>query len=119
MKQEINGVGFGVFGYHDNYILLLDEAGEPSHVVASKLVPADGRASDARIQGLTGGLGSATAVDELRELPLPRAYRLRIVVEAEPLTNEETAALLAAARARAKRLYDEPDGCECSGPHSR
>lgn len=119
MKQEINGVGFGVFGYSDDYILLLNEAGEPAHVVASKLVPSDGRASDSRIQALTGGLGSATAVQELQERPLPRAYRLRIVVEAEPLTSEETEGLLAAARARAKRLYDEPNGCECGSPVDR
>jgi hypothetical protein len=111
MKREISGVGFGVYGFADDYILLLAEDGEPDHVQASKLVPESGRASWSHITSLCEGFGpdnnDRVLTREDGRSVRPVAHRIRIVVECEPLTEAETEALLAAARERERRNREE------------
>ena len=101
---EFGGLGFGVYGPEESYVVLIDDAGNESHISGHELVPADGRVGWSLYEALTGGFSKECETTVLtRETPYntPRAYRLRIHVEAEPLSTIETAAVLSAAR-RAK-----------------
>jgi len=93
-RTVVNGVGFGVHGPEENYLLLISDNGDEESVRMSDLLPEDGCVSWAHIEALTDGFSEKHCKDVLaredaRE-PRPRAYRLRIVAEVEALDDEET-----------------------------
>lgn len=84
-------------------MVFIADDGSERHLSAHELFPEDGRLPWPIYEALTGGFGEEHSADVLaREQPFapPRAYRIKVRVEAEPLTSEETEALL---RARARR----------------
>ena len=81
------------------------------------MVPADGRAEWSHIEALVAGFGDERSRDlratEYADVPHPRAYRFRITVEAVPLTEEGTAALIE--RARARNVAEEQEQAKDAG----
>jgi hypothetical protein len=105
----IEGVGFGIVGYEDNYLELLGGDRRTSlHVGAADLVPEAARVEWSRFEALTGGFSPDTCAEVLARKedggPPPRAVRVRITVEHELLSVEETERLLE--RLRAQNLAD-------------
>ncbi len=105
----VEGVGLVLTGEEENYLVLIDGRGEQRTVSMSDLVPTDGTILWSHFEALTDGFGTELSERKRREYTAagyatPRAYRLRITVEAEPLTHAETEALLAKARAANSRV---------------
>ncbi len=95
----IEGVGFGIVGYEDNYLELLGADRLTSlHIGAADLVPEAARLEWSRFEALVGGFTPEHNVEILaRQDPAqaaPRAVRVRITVEHELLSVEDTARLL-------------------------
>jgi hypothetical protein len=110
--SEFQGIGFGIHGPEESYIVFVDDEGEERTVSAHHMVPPDGRAPWSFYEALTGGFGDRSAEVMTRDRAIhdvPRAYRLRITVEAEPLTHAETEELLA----RCERETRRTDVYEC------
>jgi hypothetical protein len=107
----IEGVGFGVRGYEDDYLVLAGESRTTHlHVGASDLVPEAAHIEWARFEALTGGFPPDMCAEVLARKedggPPPRAVRVRITVEHELLSVEETARLLD--RLRAQNVVGSP-----------
>ena len=112
--KVIEGVGFGAKGEEDDYILLIDdEVGSTTSITATNFIPTEAVTRWAHLESLIGGFGEDRSAERLAEnyadVPRPRAYRLRITVDAEPLTSSETDALLA--RARSYNRARDRDPC--------
>lgn len=103
-RQEITGIGFGIYGHEDSYIVLIDEKGEEQIVSAHRLLPEEHRTPWALYEALTGGFGpehSAHVLErESNGNDAPRACRMKIIVETQELSAAETEALIAKAKAR-------------------
>jgi len=101
--RVVEGVGFGAMGEDSNYLFFIGGDGKVSTVQATHLVPMHARADWAHLEALVGGFGQESSLEKLTsryaEERKPQAYRLRITVDAEPLTEAETEALLERARA--------------------
>jgi hypothetical protein len=102
--KVIEGVGFVATGPDGNHLYFVDDEGAHKTVAVSDMVPADARAPWDHIEALVAGFGSDRSrelcVTEFAEARMPRAHRFRITVEAVPLTEEATDALIERARAR-------------------
>ena len=100
-SKTIEGVGFAAVGPEEDYLLTIAPNGAEDHVYASHLLPSDAKADWAHIEALMGGFGDQSAgilASDYAGNQKPRAYRFRIVVEAVPLSEEETEELLVTAR---------------------
>ena len=116
IHKVIEGIGFCATGSESDYILFIDDGGRTRTVSATDMVPVDARAGWAHLDALIGGFGEARSREHLEteyaKTPTPQAYRLRITVEAFPLTEAGTAALLKSALDRS--IADEKEGIEAA-----
>lgn len=103
LHKVVEGTGFGAGGPEENYLSFIDEAtGARRSVSATELVPSDAITNWAHIEALVGGFGKEGSEERLEgkyaAIPIPHAYRVKITVEIDPLSVEETAALIAKAK---------------------
>jgi len=103
-EEVITGVGFGIGGFEENHILLVEDDGGLKLVQAVKLVPEGSRCGWEQIESLMDGYDPPLSDEEKAAFgPNPRACRVRITVQAEPLSEAETEEILKRVRARRAR----------------
>jgi hypothetical protein len=108
-EQVISGIGFGVGGITGSSLLLVEGDGGLKLVEASKLVPDGSRCDWEQIESLMGGYEHPLSDAEKADFgPNPRACRVRITVETEPLSEAETEEILKRVRDRRARDRSAP-----------
>jgi hypothetical protein len=108
-EQVIEGVGFGVTGFEENSLLLVDGDGGLQLVQVTSLMPENCRCDWVQIESLMDGYDPALSAEEKTSFgPNPRACRVRITVHAEPLSEVETEQVLKRVRDRRARDRSAP-----------
>jgi hypothetical protein len=105
----IEGVGFGSYGPEESSLVLIDENGDQEAIYAHKLLPGNGQVPWPKLEALMGGFTDdhRARVLEREGSDLPTAYRIKITVQYEALSRQETEAVLDKAKARSQELDNE------------
>ncbi len=108
--KTIEGVFVPVSGYEENYLQSLDENGES--VSATSMLGDVHTVDSSEVSAFEGNRYMLGIIDEYRAhnpTPYPPAYRIKITVEVEPLSDAETEAAWLAHIER-QRLPEHEEG---------
>jgi len=109
-EQVIVGVGFGVTGFEENSLMFVESDGDLKLVQVASLVPESSRCNWVQFESLMDGYDPPLRAEEKASFgPNPRACRIRIIVQVEPLSEDETEEVFKRVRDRRARQRDRSD----------